>query len=149
MIKIKRWFWWIKIPELTKKEAFFLVGILLFAFLFRFIGTWKHLPFTHGGDEDLLLREALRFGQNLNIGEFVKSAPHMIINFSLYLLYFIFGKIIGKFQSPYDISVQFVLDPSPLYLIGRTASAFLSSITAFFIGSFVYGVTRRKEAFFL
>lgn len=129
------------------KEKIFLFVIFLFAFLLRFYGIWRNLPFGLNPDEPLLMREALRFGQNLNIGEFVKSAPFMILNFAILSFYYIFGKAIGIFHSPEDIAVKFVRDPAVLYFIIRGVSAILSTLSIFLIGILLYRFFRKKEVF--
>ncbi len=139
----------VEIPELSNKEKSLLFLILLFGFLFRFIGIWKNLPFSAIPDENLILRETLKFGYNLNVGEAVKSAPHTFINFFFCSIYYLINRIAGIFQSPEDMAIKFVRDPSDLYFILRTISSILSTFSIFLMAIFVYNVIKKKEGFFL
>ena len=121
--------------------------IITSGFFLRFYGIWRHLPYGLNPDEPLLMREALRFGKTLNIGEFVKCAPFMILNFTILSLYYIVGKASGIFQAPVDIAVKFVRDPAILYFLIRTATSILSTFSILLIGIFTYRVFRRKRFF--
>ena len=99
-------------------------------------------------DEPLVLKEALKFGKTLNIGEVVKSAPHMYINFFFSSVYYVVQKLRGVLSSPMDMTIIFVRDPSHLYFLLRSVSAFLSTISIFLISIFVYKIFKCKEAFF-
>jgi len=139
---------WLEIPELSNKEKLLLFSILLFGFLLRFIGIWKYLPFSVIPDENLLLKETLKFGENFNIGEAVKSAPHSFINFFFCAIYYLTNKITGVFQSPEDMAIKFVREPSDLYFILRTVSSILSTSSILLMAIFIYKVIRKKGAFF-
>lgn len=146
---MKKKFWWIEIPSLTPKEKTAFVLIILFGLILRLWRIWNGLPYGLNPDEPLLLREALRFGKNLNIGEFVKSAPFMFFNFTFLSLYYVAGKILGFFHSSEDIAITFVRDPFYLYFILRCTSAILSTLSIFLMGFFLHKIFKRKEALFL
>jgi hypothetical protein len=139
----------LEFPELSKKEKILFIFIITFGFLLRFYGIWRNLPYGLNADEPLLLREALRFGKSLNIGEFVKSAPFMVLNFSILSSYYVAGKVFGFFQSPEDIAVKFVRDPAVLYFLIRTVASILSTFSILLMGIFIYRFFRKKSFFFL
>lgn len=139
---------WLEIPYLSRKEKFLFLSILLFGFLMRFIGIWKNLPFSAIPDENLLLRETLKFGDNLNIGEAVKSAPHTFINFFFCSIYYLTKRITGSFHSPEDMAIEFVRNPSGLYFLLRGVSSILSTLSILLVAIFVFKITKRKSAFF-
>ena len=55
----------------------------------------------------------------------------MYIQFCLYGLYFLVGRMAGVFTSAYDFAFQFAADPSAVYLIGRTSTALFGTAAVY------------------
>lgn len=109
--------------------------ILAIAFVcgaaFRFYGAGWGLPSELSLDETHFVPRAIRFGTgDLNPHFFLYPSLYMYMLFALYAAYFVVGLAGGAFHSAADFAVQYFLDPSPFYIIGRSFAAALNLFTA-------------------
>jgi len=99
-----------------------LAFILCAAFLLRITGIHFGLPHIYHQDEPILVNHALALGTgDLNPHFFVIPPFTIYLLFGLYVLYFGFGYLTGQFSDKMDFAMQFLSDPSIIYLIGRFA----------------------------
>ncbi len=107
-------------------RTYFILIIALAAVL-RLLGIWHGYPFSYYGDEAHFVKRALSFGSgDLNPHWFHKPAFLMYILFFEYGLYFVFGKIVGLWNSVDGFAVSFITNSGPFYLIGRITIAIFS-----------------------
>lgn len=101
-----------------------LVAILLLAAVLRLWALGFGLPGQYNPDENFLVLHALRFGTgDLNPHWFLYPTLWMYCLFGLYGGYFLAGLAIGRFEAPFDLSVEYFTDPTLIFFLGRLASA--------------------------
>lgn len=113
------------------KESWLVVGIFLLALGLRLYGISFGLPYKYHSDEEVLVLHALKFGTgDLNPHWFLYPSLYMYLLFFLYGIFFIVGKILGVFHTTFDFVTLYFTNASAFYLIGRSATALLGSITS-------------------
>lgn len=101
-----------------------LVSILLLAFLIRIYGINFGLPNLYYWDEPTVVNRAVRFGSgDLNPHFFSYPALYMYVLFVLTGGVFLLGRATGHYHSAQDFAVEYVLDPSRVYLAARLLTA--------------------------
>jgi 4-amino-4-deoxy-L-arabinose transferase-like glycosyltransferase len=107
-----------------KKPIRWISIILAIAICLRLLGIWHDYPYSFYPDEAHFVKRALSFGSlDFNPHWFHKPAFYMYILFFEYGLFFIFGKIIGLWNSVSDFATAYIINPGPFYIIGRTTTA--------------------------
>ena len=127
--KLKKYM--LKIPN-TKisTHSMFLILIIILGFILRVWGINFGLPDLYGPAEFYTVNNAVSYGGgSLEPLNFAHPPLLSYIIFILYGFYFIVGYILGSFASVHQYAVQFFLNPSPFYLIGRFVSAFIGTLT--------------------
>jgi 4-amino-4-deoxy-L-arabinose transferase-like glycosyltransferase len=99
--------------------------VLLLGAIVRLWGINFGLPHTEcRPDETALVSRSIQFfSGDFNPHFFVYPTLYMYVLFGVYLVYYVFGQMLGVYQSPDDLMREFVLDPSHLYLLDRLLSA--------------------------
>lgn len=116
----------IKLKNLSNQSKLLIV-VLFVALFLRLLGVWHDYPFSFYSDEITFVKRALAFGSfDFNPHWFHKPAFYMYILFFEYGFYFLFGKIIGLWDSTLDFAVSYILNPGPFYIIGRLTTVFFS-----------------------
>jgi hypothetical protein len=112
-----------------------LAGILIIAAGLRFWGLAFGLPHDHcRPDEVTLAHHALSIGAgDLNPHFFNYPTLHFYLLAIIYGAYFVCGYALGAFSGVQDFELAFFLDPSPLYLLGRSFSAILGTISIWLV----------------
>jgi 4-amino-4-deoxy-L-arabinose transferase-like glycosyltransferase len=100
--------------------AVVLGAILVVAAVLRICGINHGLPEGYYPDETHFLKRALAFGSfDFNPHWFHKPSFFMYLLFSQFGMYFLAGRLVGRFVVPEDLALEFLGDPTAFYLIGR------------------------------
>jgi 4-amino-4-deoxy-L-arabinose transferase-like glycosyltransferase len=102
------------------KTKLALVGILLLAAGIRLWGLFHDLPFSYYGDELHFMKRSMAMGTgDLNPHWFHKPALPMYLWLICYGLFFVAGRLLGRFGSTAEFGAYFLTTPGPFLLIGR------------------------------
>ena len=114
----------------------------------RFWGIGFGLPHPYARpDERTIIRIALGFGSgDLNPHFFNYDTLFMYILICLYILYYLFGLISGRYAGTADFIQEYVIDASNFHLIARCLSAFLGVLTVYVLYQIVKRLFGKKEA---
>lgn len=121
-----------------------LLAVLLLGALFRFGRIGAGLPGVFLADEELVMKNALSLPARRTLAPLYHDYP----TFMIYLLsaleagLYVAGRALGAYASPADFAARFVADPTPMYLVGRGASALFgvgAIAVAFLLGRRWYG----------
>jgi 4-amino-4-deoxy-L-arabinose transferase-like glycosyltransferase len=97
-----------------------LAGILLLAAGIRLWGLFHDLPFSYFGDELHFMKRSMAMGTgDLNPHWFHKPALPMYLWLLCYGLFFVAGRLLGRFGSMEQFGAYFLTTPGPFLLIGR------------------------------
>jgi len=110
-----------------------LLLVILFAAgaFFRYYAINWGLPAELNVDETHFVPRAIKFGTgDLNPHFFFYPSLYMYMLFVSYAVYFVAGYVTGVFGSATDFAIQYFIDPSPFYIIGRCLTATLNLLTA-------------------
>ena len=109
------------------KGKHILLCIILIGAVLRVYGIWHGYPHSYYPDEAHFVKRALSFGSgDFNPHWFHKPAFYMYILFFEYGLLFIFGKIVGIWNSVTDFAVYYIKSPGIFYLMGRLTTVIFS-----------------------
>lgn len=120
------------LKKISHKINFILVGIILLAFVLRFIGIKHGFPFITHPDEPAVVRSATGLRFDPNPGHFDWPHLHYYLNYGVY---FIFIKLRGLLQylnlrpTLEPIIPLFWRDPLVFYYISRLISVFMGALT--------------------
>lgn len=132
------------------KDNYGLLALLAIALIIRVIGNGFGLPDELNVDEVHFVPHAIRFGAgDLNPHWFFYPPLYMYALFVLYAAYFVIGSLAGVFHGAADFGMQYFLDPTAFYLIGRTLTAVLGAATVWLtykIGTRAYSRTAGLAA---
>lgn len=108
-----------------------LVVVFIAGAMLRLYGVNWGLPAELHIDETHFVPKALKFGTgDLTPHFFLYPSLYMYMLFVAYSAYFILGMITGIFHNTSDFAMQYFIDPSPFYIIGRSMAATLNVMTA-------------------
>lgn len=97
-----------------------LIGVLLLAVAMRFWGLFHDLPFSYFGDELHFMKRSAALGTgDLNPHWFHKPAFLMYTLAFVDGLYYVAGRLTGRFGSTAEFGAHFLTDPAPFLLLGR------------------------------
>ncbi|HEX3130507.1 MAG TPA: glycosyltransferase family 39 protein [Thermoanaerobaculia bacterium] len=97
-----------------------LLGILLLAAGIRLWGLFHDLPFSYFGDELHFMKRSMAMGTgDLNPHWFHKPALPMYLWLLGYGMFFVAGRLVGRFGSTAEFGAYFLTTPGPFLLIGR------------------------------
>ncbi|MFH1539510.1 MAG: glycosyltransferase family 39 protein [bacterium] len=120
--------------KLEKPLKFVLVVALIAGAALRFYGVDWGLPAELHIDETHFVPRAIKFGTgDLNPHFFLYPTLYMYMLFAAYAAYFVAGMVFGVFQGASDFAMQYFLDPSAFYIIGRSMTASLNLLTALLV----------------
>ncbi len=111
----------------SKKILFFL---LLLGFLLRIWAVNWGLPYLYHTDEYRVVNFALKMAatKSLNPGSFIYPTFYLYITLIVYVVTFFIGKIFGIYKTPVDFAIQFLRNPSLIYIITRSMSAVFGTL---------------------
>lgn len=126
-----------------KSATLWLFFIILTGFLIRIIGITYDLPAVYHTDEPYLVKNALWMGAHRSLKPFFYTYPTLYSYLLLiaYGIYFLLGNILGAFRDALDFGVQFIVNPTNFYLIGRCISVAFGTATGilvYFLGKDSY-----------
>lgn len=126
-----------------KSAALWLFFIILIGFLIRIVGITYGLPAVYHTDEPYLVKNALWMGAHRSLKPFFYTYPTLYSYLLLiaYGIYFVLGSIFGAFRDAMDFGVQFIVNPTNFYLIGRGISVIFGTATGilvYFLGNDSY-----------
>jgi 4-amino-4-deoxy-L-arabinose transferase-like glycosyltransferase len=117
-----------------------LVGILLLAAGIRLWGLFHDLPFSYFGDELHFMKRSMAMGTgDLNPHWFHKPALPMYLWLLGYGLFYVAGRLLGRFGSTAELGAYFLTTPGPFLLIGRLV-VFAFGVATVYV---VYRLARR------
>lgn len=94
--------------------------VLLLAIALRLWGLFHDLPFSYFGDELHFMKRSAALGTgDLNPHWFHKPALLMYVLAFVDGLYFVAGRLTGRFDSTAAFGAHFLTDPAPFLLLGR------------------------------
>ncbi len=105
-----------------------LATVLLLGAALRFGRIEAGLPAVFLPDEELVTKNALSLAARRTLEPLYFEYPTFEIYLlaALYAALFLAGLLAGAYRSATDFAVQFFIDPTPVYLVGRAASAAMS-----------------------
>jgi 4-amino-4-deoxy-L-arabinose transferase-like glycosyltransferase len=117
-----------------------LAAVLLLAIGFRLWGLFHDLPFSYFGDELHFMKRSAALGTgDLNPHWFHKPAFLMYVLAFVDGLYYVAGRLTGRFASTAAFGAHFLTDPAPFLLLGRLV-VFLSGVATVFV---IYRIAQR------
>jgi len=127
-----------------------LFWILIIAFFLRFAGIFDGLPAVYNSIEQFLAKHTMKMAANktLDPGFYIYPSLYQYFLFSLYVAYFFVGTIFGVFNDAYDFAVQYLVNPSGFYLIGRICSVILSVTSIWYLYRLVKKIANERAAIF-
>lgn len=113
------------------KNKHFILILILSAFLLRFVGIFDGLPAAYNSTEYFLTKTALSMGarQSLDPLIYIYSTLYEYYLLLLYITMYFSGIIVGVFKNTTDFALQFLIDPSVFYLMGRITNVLISVLT--------------------
>ncbi len=107
-----------------------LVVVILIAAGLRFWGIDFGLPYEYHVDEVQYVRQAASMGRDGFEPKWWNNPPfYKYVYFTEFAVFFVVGKLLGLFTSASDFGARLTLDPTWLYLIGRSTTALLGTLT--------------------
>lgn len=126
-----------------EKRPEWLPGALLFllALAVRLWGIGYGLPSLYVGDESFHLGNALAMGARRSLEPVYVVYPtfYTYVLLFVYSLFYLTGRLFGVYGGAIDFGVQYFLDPTPLFLLGRGLSALSGALGVWL----VYRIGRR------
>jgi len=121
-----------------------LAAILLLGAGLRFGCIDAGLPAVFLSDEELVTKNALSLGARRTLEPLYFEYPTFEIYLlaALYAALFVAGSLAGAYEGATDFAVRFFIDPTPVYLVGRAASAAMSLgavVVVYLLGRRLYG----------
>lgn len=117
-----------------------LAAVLLIAAAFRLWGLFHDLPFSYFGDELHFMKRSAALGTgDLNPHWFHKPALLMYTLAFVDGLYFVAGRLTGRFDSTAAFGAHFLTEPAPFLLLGRIV-VFLCGLATVYV---VWRIARR------
>lgn len=122
--------------------------ILSISLTVRVWGVGFGLPNTEAlPDESFIVNTAIKFGTgDLNPHNFFYGTLYMYCLFILFGVYFVVGLATGKYPSPQEFMIEYVVDPSNFYLTGRLFNAVMGTITVFVVFRLAHFLFGRRVA---
>ncbi len=116
---------------LRDKNVIYPVILVLAAFLLRFWGITYGLPSVYNSTEYFIAKHALSFGARHTLEPLYFIYPSFYSYFIavLFGFYYLVGHLGGAFPTTADFAVQFFVNPTQFYLIGRISNAIIFVIT--------------------
>jgi hypothetical protein len=110
------------------KDNRFIYSLLLLALILRLPAMWDGLPAVYNSTEYFLAKIALNMGARLSLDPLIYVYPtfYSYLLLGLYGCYYLFGKLIGLFSDRTAFAVQFLVQPSNFYLLGRAFNLVIS-----------------------
>ena len=109
------------------QDNLLLLSIILGAFLLRAVGLLHDLPYSYYGDEEHFIKRAVSFGSgDLNPHWFHKPAFYMYLLFGEYGLFFVFGYVVGWFESVEQFAKYYFTDQTYFLVLGRLSTTLFS-----------------------
>ena len=127
----------------TNKQKIF--GILLLAFLLRFLGIFDGLPAVYNSTEYYYAKYALSMGARHSLDPqisnysvfnptlFIYPMFYQYLTLIEYVLIFLIGSFFSLFKNSYDFAIQFLISPSVFYIVSRLVNVFASMFTIFIV----------------
>ncbi|MDT8420516.1 MAG: glycosyltransferase family 39 protein [Desulfuromonadales bacterium] len=110
-----------------------LFGIILISFFLRIWGVDFGLPEILHTDEWFEVKRALKLGSGVVDFDRVTKGGYYYLLFVFFAVYYLIMKSFGVYSSGGDLLVGLFSDPTHIWLIGRTTTVFLGTLTCFFI----------------
>lgn len=120
------------LKKISHKIDYLLIGIILLAFLLRFIGIKHGFPFITHPDESAIIRSAMGIKFNPNPGHFDWPHLHFYLNYGVYFLFIKFRGLLQilNLRSSLEPAIPlFWRDPLVFYYISRMVSVFMGTLT--------------------
>lgn len=120
-------------PARSHGSLISVIGLCLIGVALRAPGIYAHLPNVYWHDELNFVEGALRVGAGelvaAGFGGYAHGTMTYYTLFAAFAAYFMAGRLVGVFDSPDDLLLSYVSDPSALFLIARTVMLGTSVVT--------------------
>lgn len=105
-----------------RRNLYFLI---LLGIIIRFWGITYGLPSVYNSTEYFIAKHALSFGARHTLEPlfFIYPTFYTYLIAVLFAGYFLFGLVFGLFGGSADFAFQFIANPAPFYLLGRSLNA--------------------------
>ncbi len=121
-------------PSLRTVVTLLLVVILAVTLGLRLWGLGFGLPYEYHVDEQQYVRQAAAMGVRGFEPVWWNNPPFLkYVLFAEYASLFVLGRVLGWWASAAEFGAQYTLDPTWLYLLGRSTSAVAGALTALVI----------------
>ena len=105
----------------TNSNLGYLILLIAIAGCLRFWSISYGLPAVYNSTEYFIAKHALSLGARKTLEPLFFIYPTFYTYFmaTVYGVYYLVGSLAGWFANPSDFALQFLLDPTPFYLLGR------------------------------
>jgi len=112
-------------------SKYILIGIIVVGGGLRIAGVLEGLPAVYNSTEQFLAKYTLKMAANrtLDPGFYIYPSLYQYFLLILYSIYYGAGLLFGIFQDSFDFAVQYLIDPSGIFLIGRVTNVCVSIFT--------------------
>jgi hypothetical protein len=130
------------------KLDWYIFLLLLIAFLLRLPGIIDGLPAVYNSTEHFLARTALAMGaaKSIDPGFYIYPTLYTYLLLTFFGCLYLFGGFFGVFANQYDFAVQFLIDPSLIYMFSRSINVALSLATIYILYKFLRHQTNITTA---
>jgi len=113
------------------KIIYLLMLIVCLGFFLRLWGIGYGLPYLSHPDESRVVLDTLSMGHRFSL---IPARPdysliYRYLLLALYGFYFLLGKLLGIFKGLNDFALQFMVDPTAVYIISRAVSVIFGTLT--------------------
>ncbi|MFH1367768.1 MAG: glycosyltransferase family 39 protein [Elusimicrobiota bacterium] len=130
------------------KAKYIILSVIILGAFIRFIGISIGMPDFPIFDEPNVTERALRMGTgDLNPHWFANPSLWVYLNFAVFILYFIIGKVFGLFASSRDFALSFFKDPSAFYILSRSVTAVFGTLAILPLYSLIKRCYDQKTAY--
>ncbi len=125
------------------KEYFYLILIVLLGFFLRIYAINWQLPYLYQTEEYKTVNYVLKMAaqKSLNPKFFEYPSLYLYLMLLVFSMLFLFGKIFGFYTSAENFALKFFIDPTVVYVVGRTFSAIWGTfliILTYVLGKLLY-----------
>ena len=116
------------------KEKPYVLVVLGIALVVRLVGMTYGLPATYNSTEYFIAKHALSMGARHTLEPlyFIYPTLFTYLMALTYGVYFFAGLFLGRFQSPEDFALEFLIQPTNFYLLGRGVVAIIFILGLFY-----------------
>jgi hypothetical protein len=113
-----------------RKDVALVLGLTLLGLVLRLTGISFGLPCRCARpDEDYIVDQAFALLRNHSVNSFSYPSAYMDLAALAQAIYYLAGRVTGRFAGPEDVNLEWHVDPTSILEINRGLSAFLGALT--------------------